>query len=120
MCPVTSIRRAYLARGQFDRSSQRAQLRSHLQKVFVSVPIVGPAGPTLKTPAAEQMQEAFPPVSDEKYQSPWPRPLPKERISELPDSLSWGKEAPLPVVRTKRRATFAPGVDRPQTPILPQ
>ncbi len=79
-----------------------------------------PAGPPLEPPAAEHLPEAFPPESDEEWESPWPRPLPEEPISELPDSLSWGEEVPPPVVRTKRRGTLAPGVDRPQMPISPQ
>jgi hypothetical protein len=76
-------------------------------------------------------QPATPPelgnlAPDEMWEDAWPREgvdvehLEADEVSELPDSLSWGEEVPPPVVKTRRRGTLAPGVERPQLPITPQ
>jgi transposase InsO family protein len=58
---------------------------------------------------------------EEMWEDAWPREgVDVDDVSELPDSLSWGEEVPPPVVKTRRRGTLAPGVERPQLPITPQ
>jgi len=75
------------------------------------------AGGTLPAPPLSGVPSSEP---DEAWEDPWPRPLPAEEATGLPDSLSWGEDVPPPVVKTRRRGTLAPAVERPLMPLSPQ
>jgi transposase InsO family protein len=59
--------------------------------------------------------------SDGVWEDAWPRPAtPAEEVPGLPDSLSWGEDVTPPKLKTRRRGTLAPAVERPQMPLSPQ
>jgi transposase InsO family protein len=80
-----------------------------------------PAGPPAD-PGAGVLPRLDAPVQepDEVWEDAWPRPVMPAEEAGLPDSLSWSEEVPPPKLKTRRRGTLAPAVERPLMPLSPQ
>ena len=99
-------------KGKFERSEN------------LPFPAAPPAGPGVPTAGASGAPASAGLDPDETWEDAWPPASPPQATDEvagLPDSLSWAEDAPPPPnLKSRRRGTLAPPVERPLMPLSPQ